>query len=204
MSGKFQQRAWCSVLALKKNVLGWTMNHDWRMGTITEAPNPGNIKIRQIYLRKSISYPWRTESKQGESMVGWNKRGNHTEKWNPGWSLGRNRRAESCYRGCKVNVLGWSWVSNTEASSGYFKESKRKNRRTHQVSHREPHGMVTGGSMGGNDLKSWLLLDPQNEFASFIFPQKEGNVYGTQRVKFEVHSIACRLYSEFQIEQRFK
>lgn len=105
------------------------------------------LRLDKYVLENSYFYPWRTESKQGESRVGWNKRGNRTAKWNPGWWLRRNRRVGSCYRGCKGSVLGWSWVSDTEVSSGYFKESRRKNRRSHQVSHRESHGMVPKESM---------------------------------------------------------
>lgn len=133
-------------------------------------------------------------AKKGESLVGWNKRGDCTDKWNHGWSLGRNWRVESCYRGCKVSVLGWSWVSNTEASSGYFKESRKKNR-SHQVNHmawwlEEAWGRKWPQVLTSFRAPEWVCI--------LHFSRKEGNVYGTQRVNFEVHSIAFRLYSEFK------
>ena len=64
----------------------------------------------------------------------------------------------------------WSWLSNTEASSGVLKEGRRDtNDHIKRVTenHRAWRLEEVMGEIG---LKFQLLLEPQDELASFIFP----------------------------------
>lgn len=142
---------------------------NWGIGIITDAPNPGSSKIRQIHLKNS-TFLSKNREWTGRVRVGWNKRGNCMNKKNIVWSFGKELKREACYRGYEVgHGHGHGYGNGHRCQVLKPAQARRKNRGSHQESHRELQGMVTRGSMGGNDLKPWLLLESQNELISFIF-----------------------------------